>query len=163
MIITTIISSSSPGYFLLKWRRKELDEHLAARTACVPALSARQAHTEEHAGWGGAGDALDFQPLVLPLPGAPDAVDSCSFRDWDHCSLKPGKYSEVRPDSSRFFQRMGKRRWGGREDSWFSFQIDGKRLMRRKCLWVNESKQIQGANHLISLFKRCLSKCVFKR
>lgn len=37
MIINTIISSSSPGYFLLKWRRKELDEHLAARTASMPA------------------------------------------------------------------------------------------------------------------------------
>lgn len=35
MIINTIISSSSPGYFLLKWRRKELDEHLAARTASM--------------------------------------------------------------------------------------------------------------------------------
>lgn len=68
MIINTIISSSSPGYFLLKWRRKELDEHLVARTACVSAPSPQQANTT---GCVSVGKALDFQLLEqLPL-GAP--------------------------------------------------------------------------------------------
>ena len=49
MIINTIISSSSLGHFVLKWRRKELDEHLAARSA----LGMPESSTGRHHGVGG--------------------------------------------------------------------------------------------------------------
>ena len=48
MIINTIISSSSLGHFVLKWRRKELDEHLAARSA----LGMPESSTGRHHGVG---------------------------------------------------------------------------------------------------------------
>lgn len=81
LIINTIISSSFPGYFLLKRRRKELDDWMSIWQPELPLCVPESLTGEHHKVGVGREEPLEFQPLdQLPM-GSPEAVDHYGLRE----------------------------------------------------------------------------------
>lgn len=130
----------------LKQKQKKLDEHLAARTQAP----SRQTPL-------GVRGALRVCS-VLPTIGA--ASSGCSLtlwttvvsETWDHCSWKPGKYSEVRPRFQQVFQRKEKEevwKWRGIHGevlisfpNWFSQSLNEKERSLNQLRYVYVSKTL---------------------